>query len=81
MYNLEFRNSYMGYATAVGIAIFIIGIALSLTAEKLSRKDAIEFRIWMDVTLYLHLVNGESLLFQAGSLVNRGPKVYFFFIP
>lgn len=44
MYNLAFQNSNMGYATAVGVAIFAIGISLSLAADKLSKRETVEFQ-------------------------------------
>ncbi len=44
MYNLAFQNSNMGYATAVGVAIFAIGISLSLAADKISKRETVEFQ-------------------------------------
>ncbi|HEY5584202.1 MAG TPA: sugar ABC transporter permease [Ruminiclostridium sp.] len=44
MYNMAFQNSNMGYATAVGVAIFIVGISLSLITDRISKKETVEFQ-------------------------------------
>lgn len=44
MYNLAFQNSNLGYATTVGVAIFVVGITLSLLSDRVSRRDVIEFQ-------------------------------------
>lgn len=42
-YSQAFTNNNMGYATAVGVTIFIIGGALSVIAQKITKKESIEF--------------------------------------
>ncbi len=44
MYNLAFLNSNLGYATTVGVAIFVIGITLSLISDRMSKRDVVEFQ-------------------------------------
>lgn len=38
-----FANSNVGYATAIGIVIFIIGISLSLLSVRLTARESVEF--------------------------------------
>ncbi len=44
MYNLAFVNNNMGYASAVGIAIFVIGISLSLISDRMTKREVVEFQ-------------------------------------
>lgn len=44
MYNLAFQNSNLGYATTVGVAIFVVGITLSLLSDRASKRDVVEFQ-------------------------------------
>lgn len=43
MYNQAFTNANVGYATALGIIIFLIGLAMSLISNKITKRDVVEF--------------------------------------
>lgn len=43
LYHQAFKNFNMGYATAIGIVVFLIGISLALIANRLTRKESVEF--------------------------------------
>lgn len=43
MYNQAFANTNVGYATAIGIVIFLIGISLSLVSNRLTARETVEF--------------------------------------
>ncbi|GGD60142.1 carbohydrate ABC transporter permease [Paenibacillus nasutitermitis] len=42
-YRQAFTNYNMGYATAIGLVVFLIGLAMALIANKLTRKETVEF--------------------------------------
>ncbi|MEK0312317.1 carbohydrate ABC transporter permease [Cohnella sp. 56] len=43
LYYQAFKNFNMGYATAIGIVVFLIGVTLAFIANRLTRKEAVEF--------------------------------------
>jgi len=43
LYYQAFKNFNMGYATAIGLVVFLIGITLAFISNRLTRKDAVEF--------------------------------------
>jgi len=43
MYKQAFTQSNLGYATAIGMIMFIIGITMALVSDKITKREAIEF--------------------------------------